>query len=320
MLNSRSLQRTVLSIALAALALACDPTTHPLSRSLPWGGDVRMSLSNSAPGEEQVTSPELLRLRELAESLNDGTERVLELVHSLMQAPATTVDGDTRTWGPGQDSPFHNGYWTLMATENADGSCHWVLSGINRRFEDAYWVVGNGHVEDCQAATADAGDFCFYPENWSHVSEENLPADETFLVEYERGGDEVDLSFDSESGDQVRWSIHFSRNPDNSASMREKGAGPFSLQENFAQVVPTGAGRSESFETQISDARGGSAAHTSSQCWDDLFYLVYFGDSSGSRAGDEALCAFESAPLPSPAEQRPPVAEVCDFPVVGDRG
>src|SRR5687768_13972643 len=93
-----------LSLGLVA-CIAPNDDPHPVSRVLPTANDVRIELpedSSAKPSSKALgeLSTWYTVTRQVTRDLNGGTAWVLILVHTIVQFPPTTVDGDTYTWGP----------------------------------------------------------------------------------------------------------------------------------------------------------------------------------------------------------------------------
>src|SRR5262245_39920954 len=97
-----------LSLGLLACVPPNDDADPGIRRALPRAEDVQIKLpGNAAIAGDKVVgdlATWYVVTRDITRDLNGGTAWVLILVHTIVQFPPTTVDGDTYTWGPwGQD-------------------------------------------------------------------------------------------------------------------------------------------------------------------------------------------------------------------------
>src|SRR5688572_15666056 len=87
-------------LALSFVTTGCvqaNDDLHPVAEALPTADDVRIDLPESAAGFKAVgqIAPYYVATRDVTRTLNGATGWVLVLVHTIVQFPPTTVDGDT---------------------------------------------------------------------------------------------------------------------------------------------------------------------------------------------------------------------------------
>ena len=73
--------------------------------------------------------------RDISRGLNGGAAWVLLVVHTVVQFPPTTVEGDTYTWGPWSNA-LEPAEWRLVVTDKSDGSYDWSLEGNSKLEEE----------------------------------------------------------------------------------------------------------------------------------------------------------------------------------------
>jgi hypothetical protein len=306
------------SLSLVAAATGCIPPNddpHPVSRALPTAQDVEIKLpeaSSAKPGAAVLgeLAPWYVVTRNVTRHLNGSTAWVLIVVHTVVQFPPTTVDGDTYTWGPWDGSALDPARYRLVVTELADGTYDWSLDGQSKTQADAeFEVVISGNAVPGATEGTGSGDFTIDFDAAERVNPVDNDARGVVTINYdlaarhldmgiatveERDGVEVPVSYDYEyteaadrSGDMV-FAVH--------ADTEDEGA----LAEDAvirSRWLSDGAGRAD---IRLSSGDLADVVVTASECWDAGFGRVYYSDSQGWLAteGLETDCAFDTSSQP----------------------
>src|SRR5882762_5305614 len=77
-----------------------------IDRAIPTAQQVSIKLPDKAARTlDSLDAPAMwyVATRDVTRTLNGGSAWVLTLIHTIVQFPPTTVNGDTYTWGPWTD-------------------------------------------------------------------------------------------------------------------------------------------------------------------------------------------------------------------------
>ena len=95
----------------------------------------------------------------MTRTFNGGSAWVLILIHTIVQFPVTSVNGDTYTWGPWSDA-LDPAEYKLDVTANADGTYDYALSGRNKTVANSQFeVVINGNADPTPGELKGNGEF-----------------------------------------------------------------------------------------------------------------------------------------------------------------
>lgn len=295
----------LLVAAVATLSLvACvkqDETPEALVRAIPTAEQVEIKLKDGRALGEQAEWYSVTR--DVTRTFNAGSAWVLILIHTIVQFPPTSTDGDTYSWemnGGGLDPADYR----LDVTDNLDGTFTWALSGRKRgegAFEDVITGFADGNAGDDRGN----GNFKIDFDAGKRVNPVDADDDArgTVEVNYDLAQRHLDLDINTVSDDGVPLVATYSYDEaeDRGGTMNFKirtdmGQGAALEQaEVTSQWNADGAGRAD-----VSATDGDimvSVAGT--QCWDQTFTSVYeefSGEGPDERfnasAGNEADCAF----------------------------
>lgn len=279
---------------------------HPVAKVLPRAQDVKIELPESAASNAFAVgdiATWYVATRDVTRTLNGGTAYVLILVHTIVQFPATTVDGDTYTWGPHHEG-LDPAEWRLVVTELADGTYDWHLDGrnlteANSAFETT--VGGNAHGDGTGTFTLDFD-----------AAERVNPIDNdgrgVIGVSYDVRNRALDMDVDTvEDVAGTPTPVHFDYTYAASAdgagdmvfAMLADSADPGTAKEEAtlrSRWLATGAGRAD-----VRLRNGDLAVEvTASECWSSMFRRTFYTDSATwlPTEGDVADCAFADSDLP----------------------
>src|SRR5262249_20271650 len=128
--------KSLLAATTATLSLvACvqkDEGTPNIDQSLPTSDQVSIKLPQTTPRtvDGQLLgqlAPYYVITRGVTQTFNGGVGWVLTLIHAIVQNPATTIQGNVYTWGPGSQALDPADY-KLVVTANKDGTFSYQLS------------------------------------------------------------------------------------------------------------------------------------------------------------------------------------------------
>lgn len=299
------------------LAAACvqEQEVHPIQDALPTAEQVQIRLPESSASASfaigQIADYYVLT-RKTTRDLNGVTAWVLLVVHTIVQFPATTVDGDTYTWGPYSDA-LDPAEYRLVVTALGDDSYDWHLDGRSKTLPGAeFLTVISGHAEPSDPIGEGRGNFVIDFDAAEAVNPIDNDVDTgSALFEYDlsdRDGLDASVTIHAEGIDDAGAPVSF----DYLYNAHEDGGGDFQFgveadmdDEGAAaeqalirsRWLADGAGRGDAM---LSGGDLGDVSVTASECWDTSFRRVFYTDSANfaPTEGDAAACAFADADLP----------------------
>lgn len=303
--------KTLLASACAASLVACIPNKaeeapSEIAKAIPTADQVKIEL----PVNNARTIGELaewyVATRNVTRTFNGGTAWVLVLVHTIVQFPVTSVNGDTYTWGPWSDA-LDPAEYKLDVRAVGDGTFEYQLSGRAKTQPGAQFeVVIDGFADPRPGDLRGNGNFVLDFDAGKRVNpiDSDPEARGQITVNYDLAARHLDLGIVStdDAGNPVTADYAYNRALDGGGDMVfniEGDAGGTALKEKItlrSRWQANGLGRA--------DARlaGGDLADgaTASECWDASFRRVYYADSVDfvPTEGDVASCAFGTADLP----------------------
>jgi len=325
----KSAQILVLVGACASLATGCivEPTTE-ISDALPTADGVRVNLPESAAtlqlneaGTANAALGEIaesyILTRQVTRDLNGAAGWVLLLVHTVVQFPATSVDGNVYTWGPHSDA-LDPAEWRLIVTENDGGTSYdWQFDGRSKLADGAQFeTILSGHAVPGAEPHRGSGDFMIDFDAAERVDPIDNDESGQVSVVYDlenRDGTPATLAMvvnttavdDGGAEQPVVWEYGYAENLDGSGDFE------FVVQGNMddASAAPEtatirsrwqadGQGRGD---FRVAGGDLGDVVVEASECWDGTFARVFYSDNLLWRPteGDVASCAFAESALPS---------------------
>lgn len=304
-----TLFKTALAATCAASLVACvqqdAPPSH-IARAIPTADQVRINL----PGNTARTVGELaswyVATRNVTRTFNGGAGWVLVLIHTIVQFPVTSINGDTYTWGPWSDA-LDPAEYKLDVRELADGTYEYQLSGRSKLTAGAAFEVIIDGMSDPRAGERQGnGRFLIDFDASKRVNPvDNGDARGQADVRYDLAARHLDLGIMSTdaSGQPVLADYAYDEAADGGGAMVfnvDHDAGGTALLEKAtlrSRWQADGQGRADARLT------GGdlTVGATASECWDGQFRRVYYTDSVdfAPTEGDAAQCAFATADLPA---------------------
>ena len=313
------MRNAVTFVSLLSLGLvACIPPNddpHPVSRALPTAEDVRIDLpeNSSAKGTAEALgelSPWYVVTRQVTRDLNGGTAWVLIVVHTIVQFPATTIEGDTYTWGPWSDALDPADY-RLVVTALTNGSYDWSLDGRSKTEPGAdFQTVIAGNAVPGETEGTGHGEFTIDFDAAERVNPIDNDARGVVGISYDLAARHLDMSIATvetrpEGEVPVNYEYAYTEQEDGAGDMVFAAHGDTDDEGTAAEDavirsrwLADGAGRAD---VRLS---GGDVSTTisvtASECWDSTFAVVYYSDSVNwlPTEGSQSSCAFADADLP----------------------
>ncbi|MDX2093204.1 MAG: hypothetical protein SFX73_35500 [Kofleriaceae bacterium] len=303
--------KTLLASACAASLVACiplkqDEAPSEIAKAIPTADQVKIEL----PVNNTRTIGELaewyVATRNVTRTFNGGTAWVLVLVHTIVQFPVTSVDGDTYTWGPWSDA-LDPAEYKLDVRDLGDGTYAYKLSGRSKTQPGSQFeVVIDGFADPRNGDLQGNGNFVVDFDASKRVNPVDSDPDARgqIAVSYDLAARHLDLGIVStdDNGNPVTADYAYNRALDGGGDMVfniEGNAGGTDLKEKItlrSRWQSNGIGRADA-RLAGGDLADGAIA---SECWDASFRRVYYTDSVNfaPTEGEVAACAFGTADLP----------------------
>lgn len=304
--------------AVASLGLvACIPPNddpHPVGRALPTSEQVRIELPEQSAKKDQSNavgelSPWYVVTRNVTRDLNGGTAWVLILVHTIVQFPATTIEGDTYTWGPWEGDALDPARYRLVVTELSNGTYDWSLDGQPKNAAVDFETVISGNAVPGEVEGQGHGQFTIDFDAGERVNPVDNDARGVVSIAYDLAARHLDMSIstvEDRGGVEVPvdYEYAYTRAEDGGGDMVFAAHGDTEDEGALAEDavirsrwLSTGAGRAD---VRLSSGDLADAVITASECWDSSFLTAYYTDSANflPTDGDVASCAFADSDLP----------------------
>jgi hypothetical protein len=303
------LSTSVLSLACAASLVACvqqETAPSSIARAIPTPDQVRIELPGSSVRTVGQLAEWYVATRGVTVLFNGGTGWVLALIHTIVQFPVTSVDGDTYTWGPWSGALDFAEY-KLEVRILSDGTFAYQLSGRPKLTQGSPFEVIIDGVSDPRPGRLQAsGSFLVDMDASRRVNPRDTAPDSrgTISVAYDLAAKHLDLTLMSTDGNgqPVVAEYAYDEAPDGGGTMvfafdTDAGGTPTLERATLrSRWQADGAGRADARLT------GGDLTTEvlASECWNSSFRRVYYADSIlfAQTEGDEAECVFATADLP----------------------
>ncbi|HEU4735051.1 MAG TPA: hypothetical protein VFT22_44475 [Kofleriaceae bacterium] len=296
-----------------------DASPKDIDRAIPTSDQVAIKLPDSsarfAKNQQDVVGQLAnwyVATRDVTRTFNGGSAWVLILIHSIVQNPPTSVDGDTYTWGPGSQALDPADY-KLEVRVVGDGTFAYQLSGRSKTQANAQFeVVIDGTADPRAGEDKGSGEFTVDFDAGKRIN----PIDASDArgqvdVRYDLAKRHLDLTITSTDalGKPVLADYAYNEAADGGGDMvfdinGDAGGGP--AQESItlrSRWLSSGAGRADA---RIAGGDLGALQATASECWDTMFKRVFYvdaltnGGTLSLSEGQESACAFATADLPLP--------------------
>jgi len=264
--------------------------------------------------------------------INGGVGAVLDLVKTVVNYPATDVEGETAVWGPHTD-PLSANTWRLTVTRVAPHVFNWQFDGKGKNAADSTFVtiLSGQHTQslDAKGHAMEGFGSGNFKLDWDAA--DTLPQHDANVGQaaftYSRLDPSamatVDVTFTGikdncdpnatkcTTANQIFNAVYaYVSTPGNGGDLQ------YAATEDFDQVVgstlketlslhsrwqETGAGRTD---VELAGGDYGATINTSSECWDSNFASVfsvasYDPTNTNLNWGAESACAFPTAVLAS---------------------
>ena len=309
-----SITAKFLAVATVASLTACIPQDEPpagIARALPRAEQVSIKLPEKrAIGQ---LAEFYVATRDITRTFNGGSAWVLVLIHTIVQFPVTTIDGNVYTWGPFSDA-LDPAEYQLVVTDNGDETYAWSLSGRSKLDASSQFEQVIGGLADARPGD-NLGNGVFEIDFEAGRRVNPIDADPnargTVEVAYDLAEKALLLHIEStnDQGAPVEANYAYNEGEDGGGEMvfgleGDMGGGPeLEAALIHSRWLGTGDGRADIA------LKGGNtenpAGVLASECWDGGFHRSFFavlaGDSTGAfgaAEGSETACAFSDASMP----------------------
>jgi len=303
-----TLKTSLLAAACATSLIACikqDEAPSEIKRAIPTADQVKIKLPQSANKAVGDVAEWYVATRNVTRTFNGGAGWVLVLVHTIVQFPVTSVNGDTYTWGPWSDA-LDPAEYKLDVTAVGDGTYTYQLSGRSKtQAGSAFEVIIDGKADPRPGDLQGNGEFLIDFDAGRRVNPIDAgDAKGQVDVRYDLAARHLDLGIMStnEQGEPVMADYAYNETANGGGDMVfniDGNAGGTAAQEHItlrSRWQSDGAGRADA-RMAGGDLQTGAIA---SECWDTSFRRTYYTDSVNfaPTEGSVSACAFGTVDLP----------------------
>jgi len=302
-------KNTLLAAVCASSLVACiqqQEAPDALKNAIPQADQVAIKLPGGAERAVGQLAEWYVATRQVTRTFNGGAGWVLVLIHTIVQYPVTTINGDTYTWGPWSDA-LDPAEYKLDVTAMTDGTYQYQLSGRSKTQPGAaFEVVIDGKADPRPGELKGNGEFLLDFDAGKRVNpiDADPEARGSINVNYDLAARHLDLQIMSTNadGEPVMADYAYNQTLDGGGDMVfnvDGNAGGTAAQEQItlrSRWQSNGLGRADARLT------GGDLATSAiaSECWDGQFRRTYYSDnvSFAPTEGDVTNCAFGTVDLP----------------------
>ncbi len=305
---SSTLKKTALLTSLFAFsATACvqeEQGPAGLEQALPTAEQLSIKLPDGQARALGELGEFYTWTRNITRSLNGGSAWVLILIHSIVQYPVTTVEGNVYTWGPwGQG--LDPAEYKLVVTALANGTFEYQLAGRPRNTQGSFETVISGTAIPGPSEDKGKGQLLLDFDAAERVNPVDNDGQGQLTIKYDFALRTLDLdAVTVEDGRPATAKYSYKDQADGAGDMvlglranANGGAGLESITLR-SRWLASGAGRGDA---RVTGGDVGASEVTASECWNNLFRRVYFVSEAGmlgATEGDVNDCAFATADLP----------------------
>jgi hypothetical protein len=300
---------TVLAALAATSLVACIPQEEApdaLKKAIPQAEQVQIKLPGGAERTVGQLAEWYVATRNVTRTFNTGAGWVLVLIHTIVQYPVTSTNGDTYTWGPWSDA-LDPAEYKLDVTAMADGTYEYQLSGRSKtQLGSAFEVVIDGKADPRMGDLKGNGEFLLDFDAGKRVNPIDADPESrgSINVNYDLAARHLDLQImtTNDGGEPVMADYAYNQTLDGGGDMVfnvDGNAGGTTAQEQItlrSRWQSNGLGRADARLT------GGDLATTAiaSECWNAQFKRTYYTDNVNFAPTEGAVadCAFGTADLP----------------------
>ena len=294
--------------ALSLLAIGCvkqDAAPEGLDRAIPTADQVSIKLPANAMRSVGQLASWYVATRDVTRTFNGGSAWVLVLVHTIVQFPVTSVNGDVYTWGPWSNA-LDPAEYKLDVTALPDGTFDYKLSGRSKTVGGAaFEVVIDGHADPRPGDLQGNGMFMVDFDASRRVNPiDSGDAKGSMTANYDLAAKHLDLAIATTDalGTPIAADYAYDETTTGGAMtfdfQGDSGGGPALETATLrSRWLTNGSGRADA---RITSGDLGTMEVTASECWGTTFGRSYYTDSVNFNPteGDQASCAFAAADLP----------------------
>ena len=297
--------------ATAAMSLAAcvqqDAPPAAIGKAIPTSDQVAIKLPMGQAKAVGDLASYYVVTRDVTRTFNGGSAWVLILLHSIVQYPVTSINGDVYTWGPWSGSALDPAQYKLDVTANADGTYDYSLQGRSKSTPNAaFEAVISGHADPTPGELQGNGEFLIDFDASKHINPVDTgDAHGQVDVHYDLAARHLDLHImtTDASGAPVAADYAYDETAGGAGNMTfdvQANVGGTALNEDVtlrSRWLATGEGRGD---FRIAGGDLGTTQAIGSQCWSTLFLETYYTDNASflPTEGDPASCGFATADLP----------------------
>jgi hypothetical protein len=298
------LTKTLATVTFAASLVACvqqDDAPSSMKDAIPTADQVKINLPGGATRQLGQLAEFYVATHNVTRMFNGGTGWVLVLVHTIVQFPVTTINGDTYTWGPWSDA-LDPAEYKLDVRDVGDGTYEYKLSGRSKTQANAQFeVVIDGKADPRPGELKGNGQFKLDFDASRRVNPIDAGTDRgTVLARYDLARGHLDLGIASvdDRGQPVTADYAYNAAADGGGDMvfsfPGDAGGNVTLRSRWQQ---TGDGRADA---RLAGGDLGTLIVTASECWNKEFARVYYQDSVNYKPteGLATSCVFTDQQLP----------------------
>ncbi|MEO8698844.1 MAG: hypothetical protein ABI867_02340 [Kofleriaceae bacterium] len=307
----------LLLTAAAALSLtACikkDDPPDAIKRAIPTADQVKINLPANSERAIGQLADWYVATRQITSTFNGGSAWVLILIHTIVEFPVTSVDGDTYTWGPFGEA-LDPAEYKLDVKDVGDGTYTWALSGRPRtQANGAFEVIIDGNSDPRAGELSGNGKFLIDFDAGRRVNPIDADPEARGQIEvtYDLATRHLDLDIAStdDRGEPVFATYEYNEAADRSGDMVFELDGDMGGGAELEHAVVRSRWQADGAGRADVGLSGGDtenpAGVLASECWNTTFSRVFFavvaGDASGAfgaAEGSESNCAYTTADRP----------------------
>ncbi len=283
------LTKSLLAATVAVSLVSCvkqEEAPEGIRRALPTADQIKIKLPESTARTLGQLADYYVVTRGVTRTFNGGTAWVLILLHSIVQFPVTSVNGDTYTWGPWSGA-LDPAEYKLDVRELGDGTYEYQLSGRSKTATAAaFEVVIDGVADPRPGELRGNGTFLLDFDAGRRINPVDAGAERGQVeVRYDLAARHLDLAIVSvdAQGQPVSADYAYDEAADGSGQMAfavDGDAGGGAAQEHIqivSQWAASGTGRADASAT--GGDIGANVTVSLTECWDTSFKRTFYADS-----------------------------------------
>jgi hypothetical protein len=302
----RTLGKMILLSSLLSASACVEQSSKPdgLDGALPTAEQLSIKLPEGQTRAVGQLAEYYTHTRNITRTLNGSSAWVLILIHSIVQYPVTTVEGNVYTWGPWAEG-LDPAEYKLVVTAMANGNFEYQLAGRPRNTTGAFETVIAGTAIPGATDAQSKGQVLLDFDAAERVNPVDNDGKGQLTIKYDFAARTLELDATSVENNRPATAHYvYKTQVDGSGDMvfglrgnADGGAGLESLTLR-SRWQTGGAGRGDA---RVTGGDVGTAEITASECWDTQFRRTYFIAEAGMLGGTEgnvANCVFATADLP----------------------